>query len=305
MINVYDIAYIRLRVPDLDKMETFLSDFGMHKSARTDNALYMRGTDPDHHVHVSEQGDPGFIGMAFNAASEEDLHKLASVDGASDVENIDEPGGGQRVRIADPDGLQIELVWGIETLKPLELKEVFEFNSGRERRRVGPIVRSKPRPSQIKRIGHIVLSCNDFAGCDRFYHDTLGMLTSDLLHDDDDENVAKAHFLRCNRGQEYTDHHTVLITDRGTAELGHVAFEVEDWNDLMVGHYHLEGKEYEHRNGIGRHILGSQLFDYWTDPWGHAHEHWTDGDLLNEDTETGSYPLHTARDVQWAPGQTH
>ena len=56
-----------------------------------------------------------------------------------------------------------------------------------------------------------------------------------------------------------------------------------------------------HNFGIGRHILGSQIFDYWSDPWGRNHEHWTDGDLLNEDWEPGRYPLITARDVQWSP----
>ena len=36
----------------------------------------MRGTDPAHHIHVTEKGDPGFIGIAYYVASEEDLHKV-------------------------------------------------------------------------------------------------------------------------------------------------------------------------------------------------------------------------------------
>ena len=305
MITIADIKYLRLRAPDLDKMEKFLTDFGMVRSARTDTALYMRGTDPGQYLHVTELGDPAFVGMAFDATSEDDLHKISELEGASDVEDIDAPGGGKRVILDDPDGKKIEIVWGIEDLEPLEVREVFEFNSGSQRRRVGPIVRSAPRPSQIKRMGHIVIACNDFAGCDKFYHETLGMLSSDILHDNDDESIAKAHFLRCNRGQKYVDHHTVLITDQGKSDLGHTAYEVEDWNDLTVGHYHLDSQGYEHQNGVGRHILGSQIFDYWSDPWGHNHEHWTDGDLLNEDTPLGRYPLHTARDVQWSPRMKH
>ncbi len=42
MIKVTDVAYARFRAPDLDKMEGFLKDFGLERSARTDNALYMR-----------------------------------------------------------------------------------------------------------------------------------------------------------------------------------------------------------------------------------------------------------------------
>ena len=33
--------------------------------------------------------------------------------------------------------------------------------------------------------------------------------------------------------------------------------------------------------GIGRHLLGSQIYDYWADPWGRVHEHWSDTDRLN------------------------
>jgi len=115
------------------------------------------------------------------------------------------------------------------------------------------------------------------------------------------KTIVKANFMRCDYGPEYVDHHTVLINDRGKPVMAHVAYEVEDWNDLVVGHYHLSDKGHTHAFGMGRHILGSQLFDYWEDPWGRQHEHWTDGDLLNDDTLAGKYPLQTARDVQWAP----
>ena len=54
MIKVTDLAYARFRAPDLDVMEAFLVDFGLVRSARTDTALYMRATDEDHHVHVTE-----------------------------------------------------------------------------------------------------------------------------------------------------------------------------------------------------------------------------------------------------------
>ena len=57
-IKVRDLAYGRLRSPDLDAQEEFLTAFGMVRAARTPTALYMRGTDPTHHIHVTEKGDP-------------------------------------------------------------------------------------------------------------------------------------------------------------------------------------------------------------------------------------------------------
>jgi len=76
----------------------------------------MRGTDPEHHIHVTELGQARFVGLAFEAASEADLEKLSRLPGASPVEAIDEPGGGRRVRLADPHGHQIEVVHGIARL---------------------------------------------------------------------------------------------------------------------------------------------------------------------------------------------
>src|SRR5881275_1479448 len=77
LIKVTDLAYGRLRSPDLDVAEEFLTNFGMVRAARTNTALYMRGTDAPHHIHVTEKGDPGFVGIAYYAASLDDLKKVA------------------------------------------------------------------------------------------------------------------------------------------------------------------------------------------------------------------------------------
>ena len=82
LIKVTDLAYGRLRSPDLDAEEEFLTQFGMTRAERTKNALYMRGTDPTHHLHVTEQGDPGFVGLAYYAASLDDLKRVAQAPGA-------------------------------------------------------------------------------------------------------------------------------------------------------------------------------------------------------------------------------
>jgi len=55
-IKAADIAYGRFRAPDLDVMEEFLTRFGLVRSDRTATALYMRGTDPPHHLHITEMG---------------------------------------------------------------------------------------------------------------------------------------------------------------------------------------------------------------------------------------------------------
>src|ERR1700687_920352 len=121
VIKVRDLAYARLRSPDLDAQEAFLTAFGMVRVARTPTALYMRGADPAHHIHVTEKGDPGFIGFAWAAGSEDDLKAIAKFPGASGIEHIDEPGGGKRVRLTEPNGYTIEIVHGIEHVQPIHV----------------------------------------------------------------------------------------------------------------------------------------------------------------------------------------
>jgi hypothetical protein len=58
MIAIRDIAYVRYKTPHLDAMERFLLDFGLHRSARTDTALYMGGYGDANHVHITEWGTP-------------------------------------------------------------------------------------------------------------------------------------------------------------------------------------------------------------------------------------------------------
>ena len=40
-----------------------------HRTDRTATALYMRGTDPDHHIHVTEKGDPKFSGSPITSTA--------------------------------------------------------------------------------------------------------------------------------------------------------------------------------------------------------------------------------------------
>src|SRR5499433_3186876 len=157
-IKVTDLAYGRLRAPDLDVMEEFLTHFGMVRADRTRNALYMRGTDPSHHLHVTEKGDAGFVGLAYYAASLDDLKRLGNAPGASGVEDIDEPGGGKRVRLKEPNGYQVEVVYGVKKLKPIPVKRQ-PLNLGSEGlKRAGAVMRIHRGASRVKRIGHGVMA---------------------------------------------------------------------------------------------------------------------------------------------------
>jgi hypothetical protein len=47
---------------------------------------------------------------------------------------------------------------------------------------------------------------------------------------------------------------------------------------------------YKHCWGVGRHYDGSNVFDYWHDPFGNKTERYTDGDVVNSE-----YPVTNSR----------
>jgi catechol 2,3-dioxygenase-like lactoylglutathione lyase family enzyme len=298
MIKVQDIAFVRFGAPDLDRMQTFLEDFGLVVTARDEDRLFARGTDPEPWCHVTERGEPGFRGIGFEAASADALAAAARLDGASPVEKIDAPGGGQRVCFTDPDGFAVEIVHGRERLEPLPVHGAAPLNRGSERARLGALQRVPRGPARVKRLGHAVLRVSDYARSTDWYCSRFGFLASDHVHLGD-PSQRLATFLRCDRGDAWVDHHTFLCVAAPEPGFDHAAFEVEDFDAVMAGHDHLEGAGYDHHAGIGRHVLGSQVFDYWKDPWGHVLEHFTDGDLLDASWSAGSYDPGVALGTQW------
>lgn len=297
IIRARDVAFPRFSAPDLDEMERFLVAFGMHTAHKDADALYMRGTDTDHHVHVTHRGDPAFLGLAFHATAEQ-LAALSTATGAP-VEANDEPGGGQVVHLTDPDGRAVDVVNGIEALPALPVHGHADLNRGVERVRVDELQRVPVGPSQVKRFGHLALKTPSLATLAGWYADTLGLLASDDLHlGEPDQPVGR--FMRCDRGTDPADHHALLVIETGEVKLGHCAWEVADFDDLMAGHDHLLADDRRHYWGVGRHVLGGQVFDYWKDPIGFTVEHWTDADLLTAAVPAGSRLLFEPIN-QWGP----
>jgi len=299
-IKATDIAYARMTAPDLDAMEEFLTRFGMIRAERTDAALYMRGTDPAHHIHVTEKGAPRFIGAAYYAESEDDLQRLTKAPGASGIEHMDEPGGGKRVRLTEPNGYQIEVVHGIAPLPPINFRPRQKLNTGENPlQRAGELMRLPKGPSHVKRIEHAVLMSPKFRETVQWFRDTLGFICSDDVYAGHKDNLIGS-FNRCDRGDHYVDHHVFFCLVHAKTGLNHVSFEVQDIDDVCMGHDYLaQGGKYEHMWGIGRHVLGSQVYDYWADPWGRVHEHWADSDRLNLANGSNLLPAEEALVSQW------
>lgn len=301
MISVTDIAFVRHRAPDLERMAAFYEDFGLHRSGHGEDAVYLRGHGTAPYLVAIDRGDAANLGMGFHAASADDLARFAAGQNVPVQPNA-APGGGFFARVKDPCGFTIDVVHGFTPAPLLPQRTPVAGNTSAHRRRHGATVRSTVAPAQVQRLGHLVLFCADFQGMLDFYTQVLGMRISDAFYDATPENLRVA-FLRCGLGEQWTDHHTIGIAQSrdGTSRFGHSAFEVSDFDDLVQGGEYLKQRGHLHSWGVGRHILGSQLFDYWRDPVSNHVEHWTDGDLVNDSVPSTFQQIGKDTMHQWGP----
>lgn len=204
------------------------------------------------------------------------------------------------VRLTDPSGYEVTVLADMRTVAPLPMRDPGRGNWADERNRLGRAIRVPAQPSHVHRLGHVALRVSDFEGSLRFLTERLGFKVSDSGYAGTPDNVV-AHFLHCGLGQAYTDHHTIAIFKRPQSCIDHSAFEVLDWDDLMAGNKHLLSQGHTHLWGVGRHVEGSQVFDYWRDPCGNKIEHWTDGDLVNDDHAVSLVRLSPEGLSQWGP----
>jgi len=299
ILKIEDVAFVRFRAPDLAEMRAFLEDFGLVVAEASPARLVMRGAGPSPVVHVTELGEAGFAGVAFRAESLADLERLAAAEGAP-VGDVDLPGGGKLVALADPDGHRVEVVAGQSLAAPLPITAAQPWNQAGAHERLRATKRIAPGASTVVRLGHVVLNVSDFRASEAWYKQRFGFITSDEIRLSPE--FALGAFLRCDRGATPTDHHTLfLMQGRRGPGFNHAAFEVADLDDLMRGRQQLADAGRHAEWGVGRHILGSQVFDYWRDPWGHTLEHWTDGDLFTAADGSNVATVQDLLGVQWGP----
>ena len=73
---------------------------------------------------------------------------------------------------------------------------------------------------------------------------------------------------------------------------------------MAAGGEYLRERGYRRSWGIGRHIQGSQIFDYWRDPDGFLVEHFADGDMFDNTLEPGWAAFTASGLAQWGPPVT-
>jgi hypothetical protein len=292
------LAHLIFERPDLRTAEDFLADFGLMVASQAPDVLTMRGTAPTPYCYrVHRAPRERFVGAGFSVGTRDELERLARIDGATGIERSGHPGGGEVVTLHDPSGFAVEVIHGQAAAEEIPTRDPIVFNVGHERTRINATQRPPVEPPEVMRLGHYVLEVADFQATCAWYTQHLGLLPSDvqLLPDGSPAVV----FMRLDLGSTPTDHHTMANAQGFMSQYSHSAYELVDADAVGMGQRVLREKGWTHAWGIGRHILGSQIFDYWHDPWGDKHEHYCDGDLFTADQPMGVYPVSREAMSQW------
>lgn len=287
-----ELAFLRWEKRDLSTTEGFWRDFGLHIVSRSDDRLAARGTSTSPCIAVATRGAANrFVGPAFRMSDDTELGRYVSDLAARWLDPLLIPGGGIGVELSDPSGRSVWLLQGQQRVEPLPVREPFvaTTNTAFHAPRVNRTVRAPIEPARIVRLGHVVMQTVDFPRMADWYLRVLGLIPTDVQYLADGSPALA--FCRLDLGEQPADHHTVVLVGGIEEKYEHSAYEVIDLDALGQGQQVLRAQGHRHMWGIGRHVLGSQIFDYWVDPDGFEYEHYTDGDLFTSDFETAYSPL--------------
>jgi catechol 2,3-dioxygenase-like lactoylglutathione lyase family enzyme len=302
LVKVAGLAWLEFEKPDLDRAERFLTDFGFTVADRMPDTLLLRGRQAAAACLVVRRGPRSrFVGPAFHAAAREDLDRLArGADGT-----VAAHWSGHAVVLRDPSGFPVSVVHGVPEFPALPERAALPLNFGSRPVRVDCTQRPEHRAAEIQRLGHVVLATTRFRAALDWYLDTLGLIVSDFLYlDGQRERGPAMAFIRCDLGSAPADHHTLAMTLQPRAGYLHSAYQLTDLDEVAASGEYLRERGYRHSWGIGRHIQGSQIFDYWRDTDRLMFEHYTDGDVFDSTLEPGWAPLSVSGLAQWGPKAT-
>ncbi|KXH36802.1 hypothetical protein CSAL01_01172 [Colletotrichum salicis] len=216
-----------------------------------------------------------FIGATWVVEAESDLEIAAKHPDATGIQNEKGPGGGKRVDIVDPNGFFVGFIHGQASRSNVD--DVEKSRIADNERPSTNLVDEKPR--KVKKTL-------------KWYTGLMNLVPTDAVFDPQ-TNKDTTCFMHIDRGSTFTDHHSFFLGAHPFSQtpfVHHASFEVNDMDTHALGHEWILKKGYTNCWGIGRHVLGSQFFDYWLDSSGNILEHYCDGDQVNEDTEARRSP---------------
>ncbi len=283
MIN--SLQHYALAVPDPEVGRQFFTDFGL-ESRDDGDRIVMRchGRDQDQ-VILLGGADKKRLHHVCLGTSQEEIGPIKAKLEAGGVTLLDPPydSAPDGLWFEDPDGVLVCLCIAEET--PARGEPELNYNTrGFFRRLNSRGCKEEHYIAKPRRLGHILMFSTDMPAKIKFYTEILGMKLSDTI-----EGGVIA-FLRNGTGG---DHHVIALAGSEKPGLHHASFEFGTVDDIGMAATNLAEKGHKSCYGLGRHVVGSNYFHYFRDPWGGLVEHYADMDSIDDDDawEVKDWPL--------------
>ena len=271
---IRSFRHFALSVPDVARGRDFYEAFGMQAVDRPASvAMRCHGRDQDQ-VMLLEGAAPALHHRSYGVGPGELATTKQRLEAAG-VPLLDPPwpGAPEGLWLRDPGGYLVHLCES--PAAPSATDPATRWNTPGHFARIGE--RGCPTPDlpiRPRRLGHVIVFSPNPDALARFYTQHRGMVLSDRVGD------GFAVFLRTHGD---SDHHVLAVLQNPHPGLHHASFEVGSIDEMQLGALRMRDAGHRHVWGLGRHVVGSNYFQYFRDPWGSMAEYFVDIDFIRAD----------------------
>ncbi|MBL8385965.1 MAG: VOC family protein [Burkholderiales bacterium] len=271
LLGVQSLIY---GVDDLEAASRFYDDFGL-AATRRDAAVVEYTLEDGASVVLRRNDDPALPARFTSAPGVREV--IWGVDTSAALEALGASLAADRKVTRDADGTLhttdasgIAIGFRVFARKPLEAVTSTENAPGQVRR--WNEHRRWVRRAQPRCMNHVVFGVPDVDAAATFYRERLGFRVTDVSR-------GLGVFLRCDGRAE---HHSIFFLKTGIVSWHHVAFAVQNIDEVMVGADHMQRCGWKSDLGVGRHRISSSVFYYVNNPAGGMSEYSADTDYLTD-----------------------
>ncbi len=262
---LHRLTSITLGVPDVVASTGFFTDFGL--TADPSGSGHLATRDGGDQIELIEAPTRRLDRLGIGADDADDLARIAAR--AHDADVVDH--AEDRLVLREPvTGLRVEVTLA-DRYDAAPTAHTFNRPGAPPERVDVPaesVLATTPvRPSNLT---HVVYGTPDQPATLRFFTDVVGFEVSDQI-------PGVVAFARCGEV-----HHNLAIQAAPVAFPHHIAFEVDDVDDVVRGGQHMVDVDPDrHMWGVGRHAIGSNWYWYLREPGGTFVEYTADIDRIS------------------------
>lgn len=259
--GIHSINHFALSMPNLPTSAEFLRTFGL-RVQETPDQLHVRTDFDDHVWAVIVHGQRKQLAYVSVACYAEDFRTLVGQIAAAGGAVAQPHPAGERDGhwFRDPHGMLMHLKVGAKT-SPDHKSSMPDLNVAANER--GAPLRSLSAKVAPTRMSHLALFTPNVTDSVDFHTRALGLRLSDRSGD----IVAFAH------ARHGSDHHLLAFANGGGIGLHHSSWDVPTIDDVGRGNSQMRAAGHHNHWGPGRHVLGSNYFNYVEDPFHQWWEH--------------------------------